>query len=147
VDDLLADACVLVRAINSLRLAENFCVTAEQRGEVPVIWTIKVDPRGLSQLLYRCKHVNQTSGSPMTQPHLHRQPHAPRHLRLSAPSARPSHSSSASPAGVQDHCARRVRVHVRPPPPVSPLSIAKPIQPPHIACFSLYTLAATRPTP
>jgi hypothetical protein len=56
----------------SLHVAENFCVTAEQRGEVPVIWTIKVDPRGSSQLLYRCKHVNQASVSLMTQPRLHR---------------------------------------------------------------------------
>jgi hypothetical protein len=130
VDDLLPDACVVVRAINSmcvmrhdpsklmyppngasyrgggmplqhvslllghpppfyvagkkyripmflatffsLHVAENFCVTAEQRGELPVIWTIKVDPRGSSQLLYRCKHVNQASVSLMTQPRLHR---------------------------------------------------------------------------
>ena len=44
-------------------VAENFCVMAENRGESPVIWTIKVDARGASQLLYRCKHVNQASSS------------------------------------------------------------------------------------
>jgi hypothetical protein len=44
-------------------VAENFSVMAAQRGESPVIWTIKVDPRGNSQLLYRCKHVNQVPKS------------------------------------------------------------------------------------
>ncbi len=34
-------------------------VMAAHRGDPPVMWTIKVDPRGASQLLYRCKHVNQ----------------------------------------------------------------------------------------
>ena len=45
----------------NVHVAENFCVMAESRGESPVVWTIKVDPRGASQLLYRCKHVNQAS--------------------------------------------------------------------------------------
>ena len=45
----------------NVHVAENFCVMAERRGESPVIWTIKVDARGASQLLYRCKHVNQAS--------------------------------------------------------------------------------------
>jgi hypothetical protein len=40
-------------------IAGNFCHLAEQRGELPVIWTIKVDPRGAQNLIYRCKHVNQ----------------------------------------------------------------------------------------
>jgi hypothetical protein len=29
-------------------VAENFCAAPEQRGETPVIWKIKVDPRGAS---------------------------------------------------------------------------------------------------
>jgi serine/threonine protein kinase len=120
-DDLLPDACVVVRAINSLcvlrhdpsklmypaggmtyrgggmpllhvmllpgqpppffvagkkyripmflattdkrHVAENFMVMAAARGDTPVIWTIKVDPRGAAQLLYRCKHVNQVAKS------------------------------------------------------------------------------------
>ena len=45
----------------NIHVAENFCVSAEDRGETPVIWTIKVDARGASQLQYRCKHVNQAS--------------------------------------------------------------------------------------
>jgi hypothetical protein len=45
----------------NVHVADNFCVLAEARGETPVIWTIKVDPRGASQLKYRCKHVNQAS--------------------------------------------------------------------------------------
>ena len=116
-DDLLPDACIIVRAINSLcvlrhnpsklvypadgmtyrgggmplhhvvqqpgqpppffvagkkyripmflatsdkaRVAENFMAMAADRGDPPVIWTIKVDARGASQVMYRCKHVNQ----------------------------------------------------------------------------------------
>jgi hypothetical protein len=116
-DDLLPDACVIVRAINSLcvlrhdpsklvypaagmtyrgggmplhhvlqvagqpppffvagkkyripmflatsdkaHVAENFMAMAAHRGDPPVIWTIKVDARGASQVMYRCKHVNQ----------------------------------------------------------------------------------------
>jgi len=116
-DDLLPDACIVVRAINSLcvmrhdpskivvppggmtyrgggmplhlvvqmpgqpppffvagkkyripmflatsekrQVAENFMVMAAHSGDPPVMWTIKVDPRGAAQLLYRCKHVNQ----------------------------------------------------------------------------------------
>ena len=46
-----------------LEVAENFSVMAAQRGELPVIWIIKVDPRGAAQLLYRCKHVNQVTKS------------------------------------------------------------------------------------
>jgi hypothetical protein len=45
----------------SPRVAENFSVIAAQRGDPPVIWTIKVDPRGAAQLMHRCKHVNQVS--------------------------------------------------------------------------------------
>ena len=45
----------------NIHVAENFCLTAEARFEAPVIWTIKVDDRGASQLQYRCKHVNQAS--------------------------------------------------------------------------------------
>jgi len=118
-DDLLPDACIVVRAINSMcvmrhdpsklkyppggvsyrgggmplhhvlqvaghpppffvagrkyripmflatsfnpQVAENFSVMAAQRGDPPVIWTIKVDARGEAQLLYRCKHVNQVA--------------------------------------------------------------------------------------
>ena len=52
-------------------VAENFCVMAENRGESPVIWTIKVDARGASQLLYRCKHVNQASSSLVLEHLLH----------------------------------------------------------------------------
>jgi hypothetical protein len=44
-------------------VAENFSVMAAARGDPPVIWTIKVDPRGESQLKYRCKHVNQVAKS------------------------------------------------------------------------------------
>ena len=44
-------------------VAENFMVMAAHRGDPPVVWTIKVDPRGAAQLLYRCKHVNQVSKS------------------------------------------------------------------------------------
>ena len=33
----------------NIHVAENFCVSAEDRGETPVIWTIKVDARGASQ--------------------------------------------------------------------------------------------------
>jgi hypothetical protein len=120
-EDLLLDACIVVRAINSLRVlryhlsklmfppggityrggglplhfvqqlqgqpppffvadlkyripmflatsfqphvAENFSVMAEQRGESPVIWSIKVDARGFLQLLYRCRHLNQKAKS------------------------------------------------------------------------------------
>jgi hypothetical protein len=120
-DDLLPDACVVVRAINSLcvlrhdpsklvypaggmtfrgggmplhhvvqlqgqpppffvagkkyripmflatsdkrHVAENFMVMAAHRGDPPVVWTIKFDPRGAAQLLYRCKHVNQVPKS------------------------------------------------------------------------------------
>ncbi len=120
-DDLLPDACVVVRAINSLcvlrhdpsklmypaggmtyrgggmplhhvvqrpgqpppffvagkkyripmflatsfnrQVAENFMVMAADLGDTPVIWTIKVDPRGAAQLQYRCKHVNQVPKS------------------------------------------------------------------------------------
>jgi hypothetical protein len=47
----------------SLIVAENFSVLASMNGHPPVIWTIKVDPRGESQLLYRCKHVNQVAKS------------------------------------------------------------------------------------
>jgi hypothetical protein len=47
----------------NLHVAQNFSVMAAQRGEPPVIWTVKVDPRGEAQLLYRCKHVNQVSKS------------------------------------------------------------------------------------
>ena len=43
------------------QVAENFSVMAAQRGDPPVIWTIKVDARGEAQLLYRCKHVNQVA--------------------------------------------------------------------------------------
>ena len=47
----------------SLIVAENFSVMAAINGYPPVIWTIKVDPRGESQLKYRCNHVNQVSKS------------------------------------------------------------------------------------
>jgi hypothetical protein len=47
----------------SFIVAQNFSVMAANNGHPPVIWTIKVDPRGESQLLYRCKHVNQISKS------------------------------------------------------------------------------------
>ena len=47
----------------NLHVAQNFSVMAAQRGDPPVIWTVKVDPRGEAQLLYRCKHVNQVSKS------------------------------------------------------------------------------------
>ena len=46
-----------------LRVAKNFCDMADVRGESPVIWSIKVDPRGASDPLYRCKHVNQVAKS------------------------------------------------------------------------------------
>ena len=120
-DDLLPDACIVVRAINSMcvmrhhpsnlkyppggvsyrgggmplhhvlqvaghpppffvagkkyripmflatslnrQVAENFMAMAADRGEPPVIWTIKVDPRGAAELKYRCKHVNQVAKS------------------------------------------------------------------------------------
>ena len=48
---------------DELKVAENFMVMAADRGDPPVIWTIKVDPRGAAQLLYRCKHVNQVPKS------------------------------------------------------------------------------------
>jgi hypothetical protein len=94
------------------------CRGAEQRGETPVIWKIKVDPRGASQLLYRCKHVNQLTGechtslSPWTPRRLHCYPHALQGPPLAPPPTRP-HPLSVSPAGVQDQRARRVRVPVR----------------------------------
>jgi hypothetical protein len=44
-------------------VAQNFSFLAATNGHPPVIWTIKVDPRGQSQLLYRCKHVNQVAKS------------------------------------------------------------------------------------
>ena len=44
-------------------VAENFMAVAAHRGDTPVIWTIKVDPRGAGQLLFRCKHVNQVPKS------------------------------------------------------------------------------------
>jgi hypothetical protein len=73
--------CVVVRAINSLfvlrhvshhipmflvtsfspRVADNFSVIAAQRGDPPVIWTVKVVQRGTVQLMHRCKHVNKVS--------------------------------------------------------------------------------------
>jgi hypothetical protein len=46
-----------------LYVAQNFSVMAAQREEPPVIWIIKVDPRGELELLYRCKHVNQVAKS------------------------------------------------------------------------------------
>jgi hypothetical protein len=46
-----------------LYVAQNFSVMAAQHGYPPVIWTVKVDPRGESQLLHRCKHVNQVTKS------------------------------------------------------------------------------------
>ncbi len=44
-------------------VAEYFMGMAADRGDVPVIWTIKVDSRGAAELLYRCKHVNQVPKS------------------------------------------------------------------------------------
>jgi hypothetical protein len=46
-----------------LYVAQNFSFMAAQQGHSPVIWTIKVDPRGELELLYRCKHVNQVAKS------------------------------------------------------------------------------------
>ena len=45
------------------QVAENFMVLAAARGETPVVWTIKVDPRGAAQQLYRCKHMHQVPKS------------------------------------------------------------------------------------
>jgi hypothetical protein len=44
-------------------VAENFSVLAHHRKENPVIWSIKVDPRGQHELLHRCKHVNHLAKS------------------------------------------------------------------------------------
>ena len=90
-----------------MHVADNFCVLAEARGETPVIWTIKVDPRGASQLKYRCNHVNQA-----------RVLAAPTSLRSTRPSPCTlplllfvSHNCMGS--GFKDQRARRIRISVR----------------------------------
>ena len=44
-------------------VAQGFLYNAFASGQTPVLWVVRVDPRGADTVKYRCKHVNYVKKS------------------------------------------------------------------------------------